>query len=242
MATKTIPAPMPTNKRFKDLTGLVYGKYKVLGYAGYRPYPYWSTKLGRNVKRGQPIWFCLCTSCSTEHEVLGQHLRNGRATQCQQCQVANVLVPKAGPLAHATCTTHGHTTKAKAKADGMFVRKNGGTGSATYTSWQNMLARCTNPNCNYYHRYGGRGITVDPKWHTFEGFLADMHEKPGRGWAIDRLDSDGPYTKSNCEWVTPSENSRRMNAERRRKGLPSCGALAALTKARHKTRHSPEYT
>lgn len=88
-------------------------------------------------------------------------------------------------------------------------------GSPTYSSWHGIKSRCTNPNYVGWKRYGGRGITYDPKWETFEGFLEDMGEKPGKGWAIDRIDNDGNYCKENCRWVTMSENSRKSHKERK---------------------------
>jgi len=36
--------------------------------------------------------------------------------------------------------------------------------------------------------------------------------------SIDRIDSAEDYTPENCEWVTVSENSRRMNEKRNRRG------------------------
>lgn len=83
--------------------------------------------------------------------------------------------------------------------------------SPTYHSWVAMKNRCTSPTSKDWPRYGGRGITLDPRWHTFAEFLKDMGEKPAKGWSIERLDVDGPYTKANCVWALPqrqSENRR----------------------------------
>src|SRR5579885_2624665 len=59
-------------------------------------------------------------------------------------------------------TTHGH--------------KSNGKRTRTYVVWMNMKARCTRPSARLYNRYGGRGITFDPAWASFDNFLRDMGE------------------------------------------------------------------
>ena len=43
-----------------------------------------------------------------------------------------------------------------------------------YNSWSGMIERCNNPSRSFYERYGGRGISVDKRWLSFENFLSDM--------------------------------------------------------------------
>jgi hypothetical protein len=81
-------------------------------------------------------------------------------------------------------------------------------------SWYGMKRRCNCPNQNGYERYGGRGITYDPKWETFEGFYADMGDRPGPGYDLDRIDNNGNYCKENCRWVTHLENCKNRGGRR----------------------------
>lgn len=76
-----------------------------------------------------------------------------------------------------------------------------------YTSWRGMMDRCSNSNHSRYHRYGGRGITVCERWHSFENFLTDMGKRPPK-LTLDRIDNDKNYEPGNCRWTTYKEQTR----------------------------------
>lgn len=82
-----------------------------------------------------------------------------------------------------------------------------------YRIWLTMRERCNNPKAQRYAYYGGRGITVCPEWDSYVQFKADMGEKP-KGRSLDRKDNDGPYSKANCRWATPTEQGSNQRNNR----------------------------
>jgi hypothetical protein len=80
--------------------------------------------------------------------------------------------------------------------------------TATYRAWAAMFTRCYNTNYSKYLNYGGRGISVDKNWSQFSNFLADMGERPGKRYSLDRIDVNGNYCKENCRWATMRAQNR----------------------------------
>lgn len=133
-------------------------------------------------RAGAPRWRCRC-DCGNETVAINNELGNGHTQSC-------------GCWGRRVATSHGHSRPA----------------SPTYRTWSSMIQRTTNPNNPRYADYGGRGITVCDAWRKFEGFLADMGERP-KGRTLDRIDNDRGYESGNCRWSTPKEqqNNRRVS-------------------------------
>lgn len=79
-----------------------------------------------------------------------------------------------------------------------------------YWSWYSMKRRCYDETHDNYPNYGGRGITVCERWlESFDNFKLDMGPRP-LGKTLNRIDNDGNYEPSNCDWATPKEQRKNQ--------------------------------
>ena len=86
-------------------------------------------------------------------------------------------------------------------------------GRPLYRLWVGMRRRCRVDQARYKSWFG-RGIIVCDEWkENYKAFeewsLAHGYRK---GLSLDRINVDGNYSPDNCQWVTPSENSKRTRA------------------------------
>jgi hypothetical protein len=144
------------------------------------------------IKNHQTIWKCKC-DCGKLCQVKGMNLGSGATGSCG-CRKREVLGGK-------ILLKHGDSA--------------GGVITTEYRTWSNMKNRCSNPKCEMFYRYGGRGIRVCSRWiHSFENFLADMGRKPKPLHSIERKDLNGNYEAENCVWATAK--TQGLNTSRNR--------------------------
>lgn len=86
----------------------------------------------------------------------------------------------------------------------------GQKGTRIYNIWRTMRKRCFKPDHDSYRYYGAKGIIVCDEWLMFIPFykwaIANGYNDD---LTIDRLDDNGNYEPSNCQWLSMWEQNRK---------------------------------
>lgn len=143
----------------------------------------------KGTKKISARWICVCV-CGERRINSTNMLNSGRARSCGCTRNLRIGAKK---------RIHGHSTKA--------------ANSRTYRIWANMKTRCDNPKASNYAWYGAIGVRYDPRWASFEAFLADMGACPD-GLTLERKNRSGEYSKGNCVWATWTEQNRNRRDTR----------------------------
>lgn len=169
-------------RKHLDLTGKNYGRLTVIKQGAGKRYGLESRLI--------VTWQCQC-ECGNLIDTSSSGLRSGGTTSCGCLRRENLM---------KAITTH---NKTKDKTTGKVTKE--------YRTWQNMKARCENPNNRKYALYGGRAIKICERWREFANFVEDMGYAPSDKHSIDRIDNNGNYCPSNCKW---SDQKTQINNRR----------------------------
>jgi len=121
--------------------------------------------------------------------------------QCQ-CECGGTCVVKGTNLRAGQTTSCG----CNRRLAGERARTHNLSHSRIYRTWANMKTRCYNAKSENYPEYGGRGIRVCEEWLEFEPFNAwAVNNGYAENLSIDRMNVNGNYEPSNCQWITMEE-------------------------------------
>jgi len=146
-------------------------------------------RLGKRNERREYFWVCKCLQCGSLKEVRGSTLRNGTSTKCRSCASKYINIK------------HGDRKNKK----------------SPYSTYMNMLSRCTLQTNPEWKNYGGRGIKICSDWLGENGYINFRQWAYSNGWqkglSIERMDVNGNYCPNNCCWIAKNEQAknRRMS-------------------------------
>ena len=159
--------------------------------------------------------------------------RNGNILWDCQCECGNITRIVKWDV------TSGNTKSCGCFKDEMIAKtgKNNVTHGMRYTKiykiWEGMKRRCNSEKAERYSSYGGKGITYIKEWEQFVPFhewaINNGYEE---GLSIDRIDVNGNYEPSNCQWIPLEQqayNKTNSNVVEYKGKKITIGELAKLT-------------
>ncbi|AUR83845.1 hypothetical protein NVP1042O_57 [Vibrio phage 1.042.O._10N.286.45.B8] len=147
---------------------------------------------------------CKC-DCGKKTMTMLFTLKNGQARSCG-CVAAN--------KAKERWKNPTEKMLHQARVQGDKNKTHGMSKHPAFQQWADMKARCNSESHKWYPSYGGRGITIDDSWCSFECFWDEMKDSWRDGLQIDRINNDLGYSKENCKWSTRSEQQRNKSNTR----------------------------
>jgi hypothetical protein len=150
---------------------------------------------GRNPKNRSRLWKCKCR-CGNFTIIDTNSIKARRIISCGCSRKGNNLGNKFG-------FKHGLT-------------KHGERAHPLYDLRNRILTRCYNAKPSDYPYYQGKGITVSDEWikdpWAFHNWaIANGWQK---GLCLDRIDPEGNYEPNNCQFLTISQNLKKMHREK----------------------------
>ncbi len=173
----------------KDMIGFENRYFKVVEFLEY--------KTNDNGKRRR-YWRCLCR-CGNEKILSTTELSTSRPLSCG-CHV------KVGV---GNRTNHSYLVK-----HGLSGRKNK---HPVYKLWMRIRSRCYSTTFpRDVRNYKDRGIVMCDDWRDNPRLFYDWCISNGwkEGLSIDRIDNNGNYEPNNCQFLTISENSKKLWRDR----------------------------
>lgn len=164
--------PTKPRKR-KDLTGQRFNKLTFIKFMG--------------VRKQKTYWLCRC-DCGIEKIIRTVDVTTGDTKTCG----CSYLTSMPGKITQLNITHDMSKTR-------------------FYNIWRKLRTRCNYTKDVAYEFYGGRGIQVCESWESaFENFKADMYKSyldhvqvhGEQNTSIDRIDFNGNYEPTNCQWAT----------------------------------------
>jgi hypothetical protein len=148
--------------------------------------------------------------CGTTKDYYLRHLLSGRSKSCGCLRAIRTSITK---------------------------KKHGLSDTGIYGIWAGMKDRCYNKKNPAYKNYGGRGIAVDPRWKTFQGFYDTFGYKLQPNLTMDRIDNNSGYSPENCRWADSKTqaNNRRCTKKYAVNGEPLTVSEASRKYLVHKS-------